>query len=28
LRPDTYVAARGPLRHGAKLIEHLGGIFS
>jgi 3-(3-hydroxy-phenyl)propionate hydroxylase len=28
LRPDTYVAARGPLRQGAKLIEHSAGIFA
>lgn len=28
LRPDTYVAARGPLRYGAKLIEHLAGVLT
>jgi 3-(3-hydroxy-phenyl)propionate hydroxylase len=28
LRPDTYVAARGPIRRGAQLIEHLGGVFT
>ena len=28
LRPDTYVGARGPLRQGARLIEHLKAIFA
>ena len=27
LRPDTYVAARGPLRRGAELLAHLDGIL-
>ena len=28
LRPDTYIAARGPLADGAKLIAYLDGIFA
>jgi 3-(3-hydroxy-phenyl)propionate hydroxylase len=28
LRPDTYVAARGPLRSGARLVDHLAGVFA
>ena len=27
LRPDTYVAARGPMARGDDLVAHLGGIF-
>jgi len=28
LRPDTYVSARGPVRHGGGLVEHLANIFT